>query len=58
MPTPLIDRRILTVVADRMKFRAGMFLNTGTEAYRFDDRIYVGPVDRLGQTNLSTASPK
>lgn len=40
------------------QFRAGIFLNTGIEGHRFDDRIYVCPVDRLWQTNLSTASPK
>ena len=36
------------------QFRAGFFLNTGTEAYRIDDRIYVCPIDRLWQTNRST----
>jgi uncharacterized protein len=33
------------------QFRAGFFLNTGTEAYCIDDRIYVCPIDRLWQTN-------
>jgi uncharacterized protein len=36
------------------QFHAGFFLNTGTEAYRIDDRIYVCPIDRLWQTNLNT----
>lgn len=36
------------------QFRAGFFLNTGTEAYRFDDRIYVCPIDRLWQTSART----
>jgi len=40
------------------QFRAGFFLNTGTEADRVDDRIYVCPVDRLWQPNLTTASRK
>jgi len=41
------------------QFRAGFFLNTGTEAYCVDDRIFVCPIDRLWQTNRSTtASPK
>ncbi len=34
------------------QFRAGYFLNTGSEAYRVDDRIYVVPVDRLWQTTI------
>ncbi len=38
------------------QFRAGFFLNTGTEAYRFDDRIYVCPVDRLWQTSVTSGS--
>lgn len=29
------------------RFRAGYVLNTGSEAYRIDDRIYVCPIDRL-----------
>ena len=33
------------------QFRAGYFLNTGSEAYQIDDRIYVCPVDRLWQGN-------
>ena len=33
------------------QFRAGYFLNTGSEAYQIDDRIYVCPVDRLWQAN-------
>jgi uncharacterized protein len=33
------------------QFRAGYFLNTGSEAYQIDDRIYVCPVDRLWQSN-------
>ena len=28
------------------RFRAGYVLNTGSEAYRIDDRIYVCPIDR------------
>jgi hypothetical protein len=32
------------------QFRAGFFLNSGTEAY-CSDRIYVCPIDRLWQTN-------
>ncbi len=40
------------------QFRCGFFLNTGTEAYRLADRIYVCPIDRLWQTNhTTTASP-
>ncbi|MFM2071956.1 MAG: hypothetical protein RLZZ623_2219 [Actinomycetota bacterium] len=33
------------------EFRAGYFLNTGSEAYQIDDRIHVCPIDRLWQTN-------
>ncbi len=33
------------------QFRAGYFLNTGSEAYQIDDRIFVCPIDRLWQTN-------
>lgn len=33
------------------QFHAGFYLNTGTEAYRIDDRIYVCPVDRLWSEN-------
>jgi predicted AAA+ superfamily ATPase len=33
------------------QFRAGYFLNTGSEAYQIADRIFVCPVDRLWQTN-------
>jgi len=41
------------------QFQAGFFLNTGTEAYRVDDRIYVCPTDRLWQTNhtATTSQP-
>ena len=35
------------------QFRAGYFLNTGSEAYQIDDRIHVCPIDRLWQTNGS-----
>jgi predicted AAA+ superfamily ATPase len=35
------------------QFRAGFFLNTGSEAYQIDDRIFACPVDRLWQTNDS-----
>ena len=31
--------------------RAGYLLNTGSEAYKIDDRIYVRPIDRPWQTN-------
>lgn len=33
------------------QFRAGYFLNTGSEAYLIDDRIFACPVDRLWQAN-------
>ncbi|MFN0089725.1 MAG: ATP-binding protein [Acidimicrobiales bacterium] len=33
------------------QFHAGYFLNTGTEAYRLEDRIFVCPSDRLWATN-------
>ena len=36
------------------QFRAGYLLNTGSEAYRIDDNIYVCPVDRLWQNNGTT----
>lgn len=39
------------------QFRAGFFLNTGTEAYRVDDSIYVCPAARLWQTSFTTTSP-
>ena len=58
-----VDQRVLrglVTLRDALgeQFPAGILLNTGTEAYRVDDRIYVCPVDRLWQTNLRTASPK
>lgn len=36
------------------QFHAGFLLNTGTEAYRVEDRIYVCPLDRVWQTNRTT----
>jgi len=40
------------------RFRAGVFLNTGSDAYPFDDRMYVCPTDPLWQSNGTTgASP-
>lgn len=35
------------------QFHAGFFLNTGTEAYRLEDRIFVCPIDRLRANNLA-----
>ena len=29
------------------QFKAGFFLNTGSEAYEIEDRIYVCPIDWL-----------
>lgn len=54
-----VDRKALAglfALSDTLgnQFRAGYFLNTGTEAYRIDDRIYVVPVDRLWTTNRNT----
>jgi uncharacterized protein len=48
--------RGLTTLRDTLgeQFSAGIFLNTGTEAYAIDDRIYVCPIDRLWQTNHAT----
>lgn len=51
-----VDRKALAgLVALRNslgdQFRAGFLLNTGTEAYRIDDRIFVCPADRLWQIN-------
>lgn len=53
---PLTDRealRGLIALRDALgeQFRAGFFLNTGTEAYRIEERIYVCPADRLWRTN-------
>ena len=33
------------------QFSAGFFLNTGTEAYEIEDRIYVCPIDRIWSEN-------
>lgn len=33
------------------QFRAGFFLNTGAEAHRIEDRIYVCPVERIWTEN-------
>jgi uncharacterized protein len=38
------------------QFRAGFILNTGTEAYRIDDRIYVCPIDRLWRVNRASTA--
>ena len=41
------------------RFVAGILLNTGTRSYRFDDKIYVMPVDKLwqGEAVNDNASP-
>ncbi len=36
------------------QFNAGYVLTTGDASYRYDDRIYVMPVDRLWQTDRTT----
>jgi predicted AAA+ superfamily ATPase len=48
--------RGLTTLRDALgeQFRAGFLLNTGTEAYAIDDRIYICPIDRLWHTNRTT----
>jgi uncharacterized protein len=36
------------------QFNAGYILTTGDASYRYDDRIYVIPVDRLWRTDSTT----
>lgn len=43
------DFRGLRMLRDRLgtSFRGGVVINLGTRSYRYDDRLYVIPLDRL-----------